>query len=82
MPSLIKDKLDLSNKNWLDILVDYRLFLTTIVVIVSVALAVFVSGLTTDPDPEIRCGYPPAQRTCSIKNFIDIFGMMNFPCGC
>ena len=77
MPSLIKDKLDLSNKNWLDILVDYRLFLTIMVVIISVALAVFVSGLTTDPT--LKSG---VDTTCAAyqqhQKFIDIFGNDEF----
>ena len=77
MPRQIKDKLDLSNKNWLDILVDYRVFLTIVVAVISVALAVFVSGLTTDPT--LKSG---VDTTCASylqhQKFIDIFGHDEF----
>jgi uncharacterized protein len=77
MPHQIKDKLDLSNKNWLDILVDYRVFLTIVVAVISVALAVFVAGLSTDPT--LKSG---VDTTCAAylqhQKFIDIFGHDEF----
>jgi len=77
MPRPIKDKLDLSNKNWLDMLVDYRVLLTIVVAVISVALAVFVSGLTTDPT--LKSGL---DTTCASylqhQKFIDIFGHDEF----
>jgi predicted RND superfamily exporter protein len=72
-----RDKLDLSNKNWLDIIVDYRVFLTVAVVVTSLVLAVFVSGLTTDPT--LKSG---VDTTCAAylqhQKFIDVFGHDEF----
>jgi len=77
MATLIKDKLDLSNKNWLDIIVDYRVFLTAVVTVVSISLAVFVSGLTTDPT--LKSG---VDTTCAAyvqhQKFMDVFGNDEF----
>jgi len=72
-----KDKLDLSNKNFLDVLVDYRVLLTTVVVLVSIVLAMFVSGLKTDPT--LKSG---VDSTCAAyllhQKFMDIFGNDEF----
>ena len=77
MPRPIKDKLDLSNKNWLDILVDYRVVLTIVVAVVSVALAVFLSGLATDPT--LKSGVDTSSASyLQHQKFIDIFGNDEF----
>ena len=77
MPRPIKDKLDLSNKNWLDILVDYRVFLTASVAVISVALAVFVSGLATDPT--LKSGVDTTSDAyLQHQKFIDVFGHDEF----
>ena len=47
MPS--KDKLDLSYKNVLDILVDYRRVLVGLIILITVVLSIFIPRLDTDP---------------------------------
>jgi len=46
----LKDKLDLSTKNALDMLVDYRGWLVSLIVLITIALALQVPHLEADPD--------------------------------
>lgn len=47
-----RDKLDLANRNRLDLLVDYRRFLVGVIILITVVLAFFLTRLETDPTLE------------------------------
>ncbi|HMK35951.1 MAG TPA: efflux RND transporter permease subunit [Desulfomonilaceae bacterium] len=72
-----KDKLDLSNKNNLDLIVDHRRLLVIIIVVLSVFFAFLVPRLQTDPT--LRSGMDTtsdAYRT--YQEFVNVFGDEEF----
>jgi hypothetical protein len=77
MPMQAKDKLDLSNKNFLDMLVDYRRFLVSVIVIISAVLALYVPTMQTDPS--LKSGLDSTSPTY-LENlrFTEIFGNEEF----
>lgn len=73
----LKDKLDLSNKNALDIVVDYRGWLVAVVVLITVALAFQVPKLETDPD--LKSGVDSTSEAyLQHQKFIEAFGHDEF----
>jgi uncharacterized protein len=72
-----KDKLDLSIKNNLDLLVDYRRSLVIIIVILSVIFAFLVPHLQMDPT--LRSGMDTTSDAYSkYQEFMDVFGNEEF----
>lgn len=72
-----KDKLDLANKNVLDIIVDYRRAWLVVVVLLTVALAVFVPRMQADSS--LKSGVDPTSEAyLQHQKFIDIFGNEEF----
>jgi predicted RND superfamily exporter protein len=74
---LERDKLDLANKNRLDLIVDHRRKLVIAVVIASVIFAFFVPGLQTDPT--LRSGMDTTSEVYrKYQEFVDYFGNEEF----
>jgi predicted RND superfamily exporter protein len=72
-----KDKLDLSNKNNLDLLVDHRTSLVIVVAIMSVIFAFLVPRLQTDPT--LRSGMDTTSDAYhKYQEFVDVFGNEEF----
>jgi uncharacterized protein len=72
-----KDKLDLSNKNFLDALVDQRRLLVGLVILITVLLSAFIPRMETDPT--LKSGLDttsPAYR--QYQQFIEAFGNEEF----
>ena len=75
MPS--KDKLDLSYKNVLDILVDYRRVLVGLIILITVVLSIFIPRL--DTDPTLKSGVDSTSPAyLQYEKFIKIFGDEEF----
>ena len=75
MPS--RDNLDLSNKNFLDFLVDYRRLLVSLVIVVTVVLTALLPRMQTDPS--LKTGIDatsPAYR--QYEKFVETFGEEEF----
>jgi uncharacterized protein len=72
-----KDKLDLSNKNRLDLLVDYRWFLVIVVIVISLGLAVSLPRLQTDPT--LKSGVDQTSDAYKQhQEFVRLFGHEEF----
>lgn len=72
-----KDKLDLSNKNILDVLVDYRRAWLVAVVLLTLAIAVFVPRMQADPS--LKAGIDPTSEAyLQHQKLIEIFGNEEF----
>ncbi len=73
----LRDKLDLSNKNFLDFIVNQRRFLLIIVTIITLFLAWFVPNLRTDPS--LESGVDKASEAYKDhQQFKKIFGNEEF----
>jgi uncharacterized protein len=72
-----KDKLDLSNKNILDAVVDQRRLLVGIVIVITVLLSVFIPRMETDPT--LKSGLDTtAPAYLQYQQFIEAFGNEEF----
>ncbi len=72
-----KDKLDLSNKNFLDAVVDQRRLLVGIVIVITVLLSVFIPRMETDPT--LKSGLDTtAPAYLQYEKFIEVFGNEEF----
>jgi predicted RND superfamily exporter protein len=72
-----KDKLDLSNKNFLDAVVDQRRLLVGIVTVITVLLSVFIPRMETDPT--LKSGLDTtAPAYLQYQQFIEVFGNEEF----
>lgn len=72
-----KDKLDLSNKNFLDALVDQRRLLVGLVVVVTVLLSIFIPRMATDPT--LKSGVDETSPAyLQYQKFIEVFGNEEF----
>jgi uncharacterized protein len=72
-----RDKLDLANRNRLDLLVDYRRFLVGVIVLISVILAFFLTRLQTDPTLESGMDRTSPEYK-EYQEFIKTFGDEEF----
>jgi uncharacterized protein len=73
----IKDNLDLSVKNRLDFLVDYRRPLVSAVIVCSVVLALFVPSMQRDPS--LKSGIDHSSPVYKeFEKFIEVFGSEEF----
>jgi uncharacterized protein len=71
------DKLDLSNRNHLDSIIDYRRFLISIIAVVSIVFGYFALQLKTDPS--LKSGLDTSSITYKhYKRFIETFGTEEF----
>ena len=72
-----KDKLDLSNKNFLDAVVDQRRLLVGIVIVITVFLAMYIPRMETDPT--LKSGLDTtAPAYLQYEQFIEVFGNEEF----
>ena len=72
-----KDKLDLSNKNFLDILVDYRRVLVGLVILITVLLSLCIPRMHTDPT--LKSGVDTTSSAyLQHQKFIAVFGDEEF----
>jgi uncharacterized protein len=72
-----KDKLDLSNKNFLDVLVDQRRLLVGFVILVTVLLSIFIPRMETDPT--LKSGLDTTSPAyLQYQQFIETFGNEEF----
>jgi uncharacterized protein len=72
-----KDKLDLSNKNFLDAVVDQRRLLVGIVIVITVFLAMYIPRMETDPT--LKSGLDTtAPAYLQYQQFIEVFGNEEF----
>ncbi len=72
-----KDKLDLSNKNFLDALVDQRRLLVGLVVVITVLLSIFIPRMATDPT--LKSGVDETSPAyLQYQKFIEVFGNEEF----
>lgn len=72
-----KDKLDLSNKNFLDAVVDQRRLLVGIVIVITVLLSAFIPRMETDPT--LKSGLDTtAPAYLQYEKFIEVFGNEEF----
>ena len=73
----VKDKLDLSNKNFLDALVDQRRLLVGLVILITVLLSTFIPRMSTDPT--LKSGVDETSPAyLQYQKFIDVFGNEEF----
>ena len=72
-----KDKLDLSNKNFLDAVVDQRRLLVGIVIVITVFLSMYIPRMETDPT--LKSGLDTtAPAYLQYEQFIEVFGNEEF----
>jgi len=73
----VKDKLDLSNKNFLDVVVDHRRLLVGVIVFSTVLLSILALGLTTDPT--LKSGLDiTSEAYLQHEKYTEIFGNEEF----
>lgn len=71
------DKLDLSNPNPLDLIIDYRRILISIIAVVSIVFGYFALQLKTDPS--LKSGLDTSSKTYEhYKRFVETFGNEEF----
>jgi predicted RND superfamily exporter protein len=72
-----QDKLDLSNPNRLDTIIDHRKLLVTVIAVISIVFAYFAVQLKTDPS--LKTGIDRTSHAYhEYKKFIDTFGNEEF----
>ncbi len=73
----VRDRLDLSHKNWLDVVVDHRRVLVTVIAVITLVLALFVPNLKTDPGLESGVD-KTSQPYFDNQKFVELFGNEEF----
>ncbi|MGO9568625.1 MAG: efflux RND transporter permease subunit [Desulfomonilaceae bacterium] len=72
-----KDKLDLSNRNFLDAVVDQRRLLVGFVIVITVYLSVFIPHMETDPT--LKSGVDTTSAAyLQYEQFVEVFGNEEF----
>jgi uncharacterized protein len=72
-----KDKLDLSNKNFLDAVVDHRRLLVGLVILITVFLSIFIPRMETDPT--LKSGVDTTSPAyLQYEKFVEVFGNEEF----